>query len=386
MSNHTARRLLPFIAALLASTPLAAQGQDAGVDLDQEASVGKVFAGEVPEGGETASFLLTLQAGEAVDLTAAPVAGSDPKLQVFDAASDALIAENDDSAGTLAANVRLFSETTKRVRIEVANAAVEGGDEAMRFDLILRPSDYRPKPVVPLALGDSHTGTLELSDEQLFRFSGQRGQLWDIALAAAPGSELDPALQIFSGEVAGGEALIQDDDGGGGLNARVRFLVPETGTYTARAYAIGTTQGDYALSVGRSAAALAASVKTVELGQAVSGTLEQGAGEHVYRLSDRARRAIAAGGGPLVIELNRAGDAEEGDSVLDPMLDVGFETPLGFTSLLSDDDGGGETNARLLLDASTLTGPWLEALRIKARAYDESAGNYTLKISEAAGD
>jgi hypothetical protein len=384
MPNYTAGRLLPFMAALLAATPLSAQDRD----LDSEPSVGKVFTGEVPEGGGSARYLLTLQAGQAVDLTAAPVGGSDPVLKVYDAASDALIAENDDSAGTLAANVRLYSETTKRVRIEVANAASEGegGDAAMRFDLVLRPSDYRPRPAVPITLGDSQTGSLVRGDEQLFHFTGQRGQLWDIALAAPAGGELDPALQIFAGEVAGGEVLMQDDDGGGGLNARTRFLVPETGTYTVRAYAVGTTEGDYALSVGRSAAALAASVKTVELGQAASGTLEQGADEHVYRLSDRARRAIAAADGPLVIELNRAGDAEEGGTVLDPMLEVGFETPLGFTSLLSDDDSGGETNARLVVDTSTLTGPWLEAFRIKARAFDQSAGHYALEVSEAAGD
>jgi hypothetical protein len=383
MSDHNAGHLLPFAVALLAAAPVQAQDRD----LDREPSVGKVFTGEVPEGGDAAHYLLTLQAGQAVDLTAAPVGGSDPVVRVYDAASDALIAENDDSAGTLASNVRLFSESTKRVRIEVANAAVDDGDAAMRFDLILRPSDYRPKPVVSLALGDSHTGTLGRSDEQLFSFRGQRGQLWDIALSAAPDTELDPALQVFAGEVAGGEALMQDDDGGGGLNARLRFLVPETGTYTVRAYGVGTSEGDYALSVGRSAAALAASVKTIELDQAVSGTLEQGDGEHVYRLSERARRAVAAGDRPLVIELNRAGDAEEGsDTLLDPMLEVGFETPLGFTSLLTDDDSAGETNARLVLDASTLTGPWLEALRIKARAFQQTAGHYALTASEAAGD
>jgi len=386
MSNHIAGRLLSFAAALLAATPLSAQTQDGGVDLDREPSVGKVFTGEVPEGGGAARYLLTLQAGEAVDLTAAPVAGSDPVVRVYDAASDSLIAENDDSAGTLASNVRLFSESTKRVRIEVANAAIDDGDAALRFDLILRPSDYRPRPVVPLALGDSHTGTLARSDEQLFSFRGERGQLWDIALAAAPGTELDPALQVFAGEVAGGEVLMQDDDGGGALNARLRLLVPETGMYTVRAYGVGTSEGDFALSVGRSAAALAAAVKTVELDQQVSGTLEQGEGEHVYRLGERARRAVAAGDRPLVIELSRAGDAEEGGTVLDPMLEVGFETPLGFTSLLTDDDSAGDTNARLVLDASTLTGPWLEALRIKARAFQQTAGRYSLTVSEAAGD
>ena len=383
MSNCTTGRLLPFAAALLAATPLAAQDRD----LDSEPSVGKVFTGEVPEGGGAARYLLTLEGGQAIDLTVAPVAGSDPVVRVYDTASDTLIAENDDSAGTLASNVRLFSEATKRVRIEVANAAVDDSDAAMRFDLILRPSDYRPKPVVPLSLGDSHTGTLARGDEQLFSFSGERGQLWDIALAAVPGSELDPALQVFAGEVAGGEVLMQDDDGGGALNSRLRFLVPETGTYTVRAYAVAQSEGDFALSAGRSAAAIAAAVKTIELGRPTSGTLEQGADEHVYRLSERARRAVAASDGPLVIELHRAGDAEEGsDTVLDPMLEIGFETPLGFTSLLTDDDGAGETDARLVLDASTLTGPWLEALRIKARAFEQTSGDYELVVTEDSGD
>ncbi len=380
MPNCTTGRLLPFAAALLAATPLAAQE----LDLDSEPSVGKVFSGEVPEGGGPAQYLLTLQAGQAIDLTAAPVGGSDPVVKVYDQASGTLIAENDDSAGTLASNVRLFSEATKRVRIEVANAAVEGSDAAMRFDLILRPSDYRPKPVVPLSLGDSHTGTLARGDEQLFSFRGERGQLWDITLNAVPGSELDPALQVFAGDVAGGEALMEDDDGGGTLNSRLRFLVPQASTYTVRAYGVGQSEGDFALSAGRSAPAV---VKTVDLGRPTMGTLDQGAGEDVYRLSERARRAVDAGDRPLVVELRRIGDAEEGsETLLDPMLEVGFETPLGFTSLLTDDDGGGDTNARLVLDTSTLTGPWLEALRIKARAFEQTSGHYELVVTEASAD
>ena len=376
------KRFTGFVAAVLVAAPLAAQAQER--DLDREPSVGKVFTGEISEGGGTASYLLTLEPGQAVDLTAAPVGGSDPKLQVYDAASGDLIGENDDSNGTLAANVRLFSEAGQRVRIEVANASVEGGEGGMRFDLILRPSDWRPRPPIALALGDAHSGELARGDEQLFRFTGQRGQLWDLALSAAPGSELDPALQVFAGEVAGGEALGSDDDGGGGLNARLRFLVPETGTYTVRAYTIGQSEGAFAFTAGRTAAALAAAVREIGLGEAVTGTLGGSSGEQVFRLSQRARRAIASGDGTLVIALDRAGDAEEGsDTVLDPMLEVGFETPLGFSSLLSDDDGGEDANARLVFDASELDATWLEALRIKAKPFQESEGHFALTVTQS---
>jgi hypothetical protein len=375
------RRLFPFAAALLATAPLAGHAQER--DLDSELSVGKVFSGQVPAGGGPAHYLLTLTGGQALDLTAAPVGGSDPSLKVYDASSGSLIAENDDSGGSLASNVRLYSAETKRVRIEVANAAVEGGDAAMRFDLIVRPSDYRPKPIVPFALGEAHNGTLAQGDEQLFRFRGERGQLWDLSLAAAPGSSLDPALQVFAGEVVGGGAVGEDDDGGGGLNARLRFLVPETGTYTVRAYGIGQSEGAFAFSAGRTAVTPAAEVREVELGNPATGTLAQGAGEQVFRFSQRARRAIAGGSKALVIELRRVGNSEEGsDTALDPVLDVGFETPLGFASVLSDDDSGGNGNAHLAFDASDLDATWLGALRIKARAFQETTGDYELVVSE----
>ena len=370
-----------FASLLLAGAPIgAAHAQER--DLDREPSVGKIFNGQVPGGG-TARFALTLAAGQAIDLTAAPVGGSDPTVRVYDAASNSLIAENDDSNGSLAANVRLFSPQAKRVRIEVSNAAPDSGDAPIRFDLILRPSDYRPKPVVALSLGDSHRGTLGSSDEQLFRFRGERGQLWDLSLAATPGSALDPALQVFAGEGAGGEAIGADDDGGGALNARLRFLVPDTGTYTVRAYGVGQTAGDFAFAAGRSEGALAVAVKEIDIGRRATGTLGGGAGEQVYRLSERARSALASGSGPIIVDLRRSG-ADEGG--LDPKLEIGFETPLGFSSLLSDDDGGGESNARLAFDASDLDPAWLEALRIKAGAFQDTAGDYELVVTRGASD
>src|SRR5688572_32728170 len=78
-----------LVAALLAAAPLAAaQAQDR--DLDREPSLGKVFTGETVEGGGPARFMLTLEAGQALDLTAAPVGGSDPFIRVYEAGSDTL--------------------------------------------------------------------------------------------------------------------------------------------------------------------------------------------------------------------------------------------------------------------------------------------------------
>lgn len=371
-----------IVAALLAAcAPIAVQAQER--DLDNEPTVGKVFTGEVPEGGGPAQFLLTLRGGQAIDLTAAQVGGSDPALKVYDAGSRELIAENDDSAGSLAANVRLFSETTRRVRIEVSNAAVDPTPGPMRFDLVLRPSDYRPKPVREIALGQELTGTLERGDEQLFRFHGERGQQWNFGLAAAQESSLDPALEVFSGGRATGDPLGRDDDGGGGLNSKLEFVVPQTGDFLLRAYAVGTSEGRYTLTTTRQQAAPPPKLADIGLDAPATGTISAGAREHLYRLSAAAREALEENPGPLVVEMNFTGEAE---GAVDPVVAIGFDTPLGFSAVATDDDGAGNTNARLTIDGSMLTPTWLESLRIKASGFLETSGPYELKVSRAEGD
>jgi hypothetical protein len=371
-----------FAAALLAGiAPLAAQAQDR--NLDSEPSVGKIVSGSLAGGGTPARFTMTLRAGEAIDLTAAPVSGSDPAVKVFDAANGQLIAENDDSAGSLASNVRLFSEQTKRVRIEVSNAAVGATDAPMRFDLILRPSDYRPKPARDIVLGEELAGTLESSDEQLFRFHGERGQQWTFALSAAADSGLDPAVEVFAGQRPAGEALGRDDDSGGGLDSKLSFIVPENGDYVLRAYGVGTSAGAYTLSAEQTEAAPPPKLEDISLGEPVTGEIAAGARERFYRLSDAAQAALAANPGPVVVEMSFTGESE---GALDPIVAVGFETPLGFSSVVSDDDGAGGTNARLTVDSSMLTPTWLESLRIKASGFLETSGGYELKISQPDGE
>jgi len=373
-----AKRLI--VAALLAAAPVVAQAQER--DLDSEPTVGKVFTGEVAEGGGPAQFLLTLRGGQAIDLTAAQVGGSDPAVKVYDAATRELIAENDDSAGSLASNVRLFSETNRRVRIEVSNAAVDPTPGPMRFDLVLRPSDYRPKPPRDIVIGQDYTGTLERGDEQLFRFHGERGQQWNFGLNAALESSLDPALEVFSGNRAAGEPLGRDDDGGGGLNSKLAFVVPQAGDFVLRAYAVGSSEGGYTLTTTREQAAPPAKLADIGLDTPATGTISAGAREHLYRLSAAARQALLANPGPLVVEMNFTGESE---GAVDPVLAVGFETPLGFSAAASDDDGAGNTNARVTIDGSMLTPTWLEALRIKASGFLETSGPYELKVSRPEG-
>ncbi len=383
ISRTTGRRMRPIVAALLAGAMPFAAAHAQQRDLDRETSVGKVFSGEIADGAEAAEFLLTLQAGQAIDLTAAPVGGSDPKMSVYDARTGEVLAENDDSNGTLAASVRLFSERAQRVRIAVANAAVDADSVsgAMRFDLVLRPSAYRPRPVIEVGLGETHSGTLERSDEQLFRFTGEPGQLWTFSLIADEESGLDPLLEVFAGTRPAGTSLGRDDDGGEGLDSRLAFVVPQAGPYVVRASGVGQSSGAYVFSTERRQVAAPQAVAEVGFCDTVTGSIAAGSREHFYRLSEASRAAFAAAPGGLVLELRATG---EGD--LDPVVAVGFETPLGFSSVASDDDGGGGTNARLVLDASSLSEVWLDSLRIKVSGFLETSGAYELVVNPAASD
>lgn len=382
MTDFTARRCRPFAGALLAATiPLApALAQDR--DLDREAPQGKVFRGEFGDSDDPARFSLTLEGGQAVELTAAQVAGSDPFLRVFDAGSGELLAENDDSAGSLSATVRLYSPQARRVRIEVTSAMLDESSGSSRFDLILRPSDYRPRPPRSLALGETLSGTLGSDDEELFRFRAESGQILTIAMNQTEGSGLDPIFEIFAGNDPVGEPLASDDDGGGGLDARVRFAVPRTGNYVVRAHGVSPSAGAFTISAAL-AAAIDRTPVEIDLDRPVSDALDGDTPERFYRLSERARSALASAPGTLVVDLRHTGEEEE---ALDPVVEVGFETPLGFSSVANDDDGGGGMDARVSIDVSQLDGTWLEDLRIKAGAFSESSGGYELVVTRSGAE
>jgi serine/threonine-protein kinase len=96
------------------------------------------------------------------------------------------------------------------------------------------------------------TSALTANDAEDARRRGSRCKIWHLGLTAgkkyviamnqAPGSPLDPYLRV---EDATAQVLAEDDDGGGGLNARVVFTPPQTGVYrvVATTFVPGQTGG-----------------------------------------------------------------------------------------------------------------------------------------------
>jgi serine protease Do len=113
-----------------------------------------------------------------------------------------------------------------------------------------------PTPTIvgsnPLNLnGQPIAATLSAADNTLpdgsyyksYQFQGKAGQSLVIEMR---GNGLDPYMVLFDGN---GRKVAEDDDGGGGKNARIAITLPSTGKYTlyANSYEVGDT-GAFTLS------------------------------------------------------------------------------------------------------------------------------------------
>jgi WD40 repeat protein len=93
--------------------------------------------------------------------------------------------------------------------------------------------------------GETVSGTIQPGADYLWSFSGQEEQVVRIAMDEISGG-LDPYLILLGPD---GEVLVENDDSGGDLNARIYYLLPEDGTYLIVAKGYGDSAGEYALSL-----------------------------------------------------------------------------------------------------------------------------------------
>lgn len=369
--------LVPGLALAIAP----ASAQDAR-DLDGARSDIPTFTGSVEE--EPGRFRLTMAAGTAlvVDARPGPTSLLDPYVRVIDAKSGEVLGEDDDGAGNYGARTFVFTQAERQVEI-VVNA--EGAAEAERsrgdFELSVRPTDWRPMPPRNVEFGSETKGTLQTGERHVFHIEVQDGQQLTATLRADESSPLDAFLELRRGTATAGEPLVEDDDGAGSLNARIRHVARGAGTYTLVARSLGTTQGAYTLEIGDGAQAPGGGPEQeIGLDESVLSELESFDGEPgriVYRLSDNAKAALRSDPGTAVVRMNKT---EEGE--FDPLLELAFETPLGLAVIASDDDGGGELNAELTVDFAPLAADptQLDRLRIIARSVASTGGQFRLEI------
>ncbi len=370
----------------LASAPALAQGATL--------QVGGLVDGEVAGAGMPAEVSLRAAPGQTIQLDAIPAPrtteGLDLTLKVYDS-SDTLVGEDDDGGGSLSPRLTLTSEAGGVYRVEV-DALGEGG----KFTLLARESVVEPEVVTPLALsGGRAERTINFPDDDdaLFSFSGRRGEAYSITLTAEDSDSddaADPMLELFSGEGTANASLQSDDDSGGGLNSRLVAELPADGTYTIRTSNLAS-KGRARLGVAK-----------MSQQAAPVGNLGYGAPETVhftpespFVTGDNARRlvpyalyrlpatpspqAMAGRGQAIVIRATADG--------LDPYLEVGLDTPLGFATLLSNDDAD-SLNSRITLDparfgAGDAAGLW-DKVRIRVSAPAGATGDVELVAEQSA--
>jgi hypothetical protein len=129
------------------------------------------------------------------------------------------------------------------------------GRYRLEFQSLGNAFDGVPPEIQRISFGTTITGRIDdLVPELRFAFWGQAGEAVTVSLNRGDG-DLDPVVSVLS---ADGRVLAQDDDSGGGQNARIaRYVLPATSIYYVRAARFtGTdgnpnTQGSFVLVLAR---------------------------------------------------------------------------------------------------------------------------------------
>jgi hypothetical protein len=266
----------------------------------------------------------------------------DPYLQVVDS-NAFVVAENDDVlGGDLDANItNLLIEQTGTYIIVATRYGAANGTAAGRFVLTLEEADNSglgnsPEAAIAIAMGEVSENELTARyNRRYYRFEAQKDDLITVRMNRT-GGNLDAFLALAN---AGLQELTSDDDGGGGQNAKIEgFLIPADGTYYVIATRFdrenGRTTGGYRLelqTLGNAFDTVVPDAQRISYGTTITGRLDELTPELLLSF-------WGAEGDVITVSLNR------GDGDLDPVVSILDENQ---TPLTSDDDGGGDQNARI---------------------------------------
>ncbi|MNS56785.1 hypothetical protein D3C72_896570 [compost metagenome] len=282
------------------------------------------------------------------------------------------LASDDDGAGSgMNARLRFTPESDG---VYIVRARPFSGLETGAYTLALseRVAPRQPRPgrisVGDYANGRLTSGDAEDEDGKTFDAYAFRANAGDRVAILLESDDFDPVVRV--GRIVGGSFVqaAQNDDGDGkGLNSYLVFTAPQAGEYLIQTTSVsGDSEGDYRLTLEQGPPAPEA--RSIAIGEEVSGRLSEdspksdsGSSADLYRFTGRAGQRVA-------ISLK----ADDFDSYLE-LFDVNHN------SLATDDDSGGELNARL-----TFVLPEDGDYLIEARGFSDATGSYDLKIEEVA--
>lgn len=259
-----------------------------------------------------------------------------------------VLAEDDDSGGSLNAQIAAFVLPSNGVYTIVVSAFSGSTEGAYRLSLT------EEEIVIggTLGFGDTVEGTLSSSSGDRWTFEGSAGTRVTIAVES---DVFDAQLELYG---PSGDLLTSDDDSGGNLNPEINgFSLPESGVYTIVVLEYNRTEtGPYTLSLQ---SAEASQKGNLSYGDAVTEELSGTQGD--------AWTFSGAAGDRITIEVE--------SSFIDSYVELyGPEGEL----LTSDDDSGGGLNS--LIEGYTLEADGTYTILITDLA-GERSGNYTLRLT-----
>lgn len=281
------------------------------------------------------------------------------------------LATDDDGAGS-GMNARLrFTPESDGAYIVRARAYSGLASGAYTLALSERVLPRQPRPG-RISVGGDVSGRLTSGDAEdedgktfdAYAFRASAGERVAVLLES---EDFDALVRI--GRMVGGAFVqsAQNDDGAGkGLNSYLIFTAPQAGEYVIQATSVGgDAEGDYRLSLEQGPAA--PSSRGIAVGEEVSGRLDEdsaqsdsGSPADLYRFTGRAGQRVA---------ISMKAD-------FDTYLEL-FD--INRNSLATDDDSGGDLNARL-----TFVLPDDGDYLIEARGFSDATGSYDLMLDEVA--
>lgn len=211
-----------------------------------------------------------------------------------------------------------------------------------------------------LAYGDVVEGVIAGGGRVLYTFEGTQGDVVVIDAVAATGARLDLVLELIGPNAV---ILQRDDDSGGGLNPRIDFVLPTSGTFQiAVSTFFGAQDGEYTLALNAGVEALGDVEGTLSIGDTVDAYLPARS-QQVYTFEGTQGQGVVI-----------AATAEAG-SRIDLVLEL--RGPNGVT-IQRNDDGGGGFNPLINVIALPQTGTYTIVVSTFSGFGD---GNYALSLT-----
>lgn len=325
---------------------------------------GASIRGTVETANDEDWFSVTLEAGQAYTFRLDGETLSDPVVGIF-SGSGQFIALDDNSGGQRNALLGFTATTTGTHYVAATGVGGTVGTYSLTAKRVIGDDQLASTATTGrLAVGSSIDGNIErVGDHDWFAIPLVAGQNVQFNLEGT--TLADPLLTLRS---SSGAAIASDDDSGTGLNARLTYRVPSSGTYYVDVQGVENTLGTYRLS----AAAVAAddvgdgpsTTARVVVGGSFSGGIDFAGDEDWVAVSLSAGQSYAF--------------RLDGVTLSDPLL--GLFSSAGVL-LDIDDDSGGSTNS-LIQFVPTATGTYFLA----AAGYGSATGSYRLSVSGAVND